>query len=382
MTIPLTTEDKRQFLKRGFTRRNFGRLATMITAGATLPFYNEPAMAQLSMLKGPIPADGVKINANENPMGPCPEAAEAMYSVVKKGGRYMYEETFGLAKVLAEQEGVKPNYVHPYAGSSAPLHQSVLAFTSPQKSLVMGDPGYEAGERAAKFIGAKVVKIPLTKEYAHDVKAMAKADPNAGMIYICNPNNPTGTLTSRADIEYILANKPAGSILVLDEAYIHISGAASASDLVAADKDIIILRTFSKLYGMAGLRAGAAIGRPDLLQKIMPYSAGALPVTGMIGASASLKVPGLVPERRKIIKDVREDTFAFLDKHNFSYVPSVSNKFMVDTKRPGGQIVEAMAAEKVYIGRVWPAWPTYVRVSVGTKEEMAKFKTAFLKVMA
>jgi histidinol-phosphate aminotransferase len=382
MTIQLTTEDKRQFLRRGFTRRNFGRLATMITAGATLPFYNEPAMAQLSMLKGPMPADGVKINANENPMGPCPEAAEAMYNVVKKGGRYMYEETFGLAKVLAEQEGVKPNYVHPYAGSSAPLHQSVLAFTSPQKSLVMGDPGYEAGERAAKFIGAKVVKIPLTKEYAHDVKAMAKADPNAGMIYICNPNNPTGTLTSRADIEYILANKPAGSILVLDEAYIHISGAASASDLVAADKDIIILRTFSKLYGMAGLRAGAAIGRPDLLQKIMPYSAGALPVTGMVGASASLKVPGLVPERRKIIKDVREDTFAFLDKHSFTYVPSVSNKFMVDTKRPGGQIVEAMAAEKVFIGRVWPAWPTYVRVSVGTKEEMAKFKTAFLKVMA
>src|SRR5437764_2298366 len=131
MTIQLTTEDKRKLLRRGFTRRNFGRLATMITAGATLPFYDEPAMAQLSMLKAPIPPDGVKINANENPMGPCPEAAEAIYNVVKKGGRYMYEETFGFAKILAEQEGVKPNYIQPFAGSSAPLHQSVLAFTSP-----------------------------------------------------------------------------------------------------------------------------------------------------------------------------------------------------------------------------------------------------------
>jgi histidinol-phosphate/aromatic aminotransferase/cobyric acid decarboxylase-like protein len=102
----------------------------------------------------------------------------------------------------------------------------------------------------------------------------------------------------------------------------------------------------------------------------------------MVGAAASLRVPTLVPERRNIIKDVREDTLAFLDKHNFKYVPSVSNKFMVDTGRPGGEVVAAMQAEKVYIGRVWSVWPTYVRVSIGTKEEMAKFKTAFLKVMA
>src|SRR5207237_6193984 len=120
---------------------------------------------------------------------------------------------------------------------------------------------------------------------------------------------------------WLLANKAKGSILLLDEAYIHLSNEAFGSDLVAKDGELIILRTFSKLYGMAGLRAGAAIGRPDLLAKITNYGAGALPVTGMIGANASLKVPTLVPERRKIIKDVREDTFDFLDKHHFTYVP-------------------------------------------------------------
>jgi histidinol-phosphate/aromatic aminotransferase/cobyric acid decarboxylase-like protein len=112
------------------------------------------------------------------------------------------------------------------------------------------------------------------------------------------------------------------------------------------------------------------------------YGAGALPVTGMVGANTSLKVKTLVPERRKIIGDIREDVFNFLAKNNFTFVPSESNKFMVDVKRPGQQIVQAMAKEHVYIGRVWPAWPTYVRVSVGTKDEMARFKTSFLKVMA
>ena len=382
MNVCLTEEQKREFGQRGFSRRTFGRIAAMMTAGAALPFYNEPAMAQLSALRGQMPPDAVKINANENPLGPCEEALSAIHAVARNGGRYQYEETFGFQELLAEQEGLKPNYVQPYAGSSAPLHQAVLAFTSPTKPFVTGDPGYEAGERAAEFIGAKVIRVPLTKSYAHDVKKMAAASADAGLIYVCNPNNPTGTLTPRGEIEWLLANKPKGSVLMVDEAYTHIAGAPFCSDLVAKDKDIVILRTFSKIYGLAGIRAGAALGRPDLLDKIRPYTSGALPVTGMAAATASLKSKTLVPERRKIIGGVREDVLSFLDKHNFKYVPSVSNKFMVDVKRPGREIIDAMQKEKVYIGRVWPSWPTYVRVSVGTQEEMNKFKTAFLKVMA
>src|SRR5215471_13959514 len=197
MSVCLQTEQKRDLLARGFSRRSFGRIATMLTAGAALPFYNEPAMAQLSAIRGPMPPDAVKINANENPLGPCQEAVAAIHAILPNGGRYLYEETFGMQEILAEQEGVKANYVQPYAGSSAPLHQAVLAFTSPTKPFVTADPGYEAGERAARFIGAKVISVPLTKSYAHDVKAMA-ASADAGLIYICNPNNPTGTLTPRA----------------------------------------------------------------------------------------------------------------------------------------------------------------------------------------
>ncbi len=129
---------------------------------------------------------------------------------------------------------------------------------------------------------------------------------------------------------------------MVDEAYIHISkNAVPATDLVAKDKDVVILRTFSKLYGMAGLRAGAAIARPDLLEKIRPYSAGAMPITGMVGATASLKSKNLVAERRKIMADIREDTFSFLTKKNVDFIPSESNCFMINVKRPGKEFYQA-----------------------------------------
>jgi histidinol-phosphate aminotransferase len=378
----LTVEQRKELVARGFSRRNFGRLATMLAAGSTLPFANEAALAQLSMVKGGIPADAVKIDANENPMGPCAEALEAIHKAAANGGRYMYQETFDMAETLAEQEGVKSTYVKPYAGSSAPLHQAVLAFCSPTKPFVMADPGYEQGAGAAKFLGAKTIRVPLMKDYSHDVKAMVAASPDAGLIYICNPNNPTGTITKKSDIEWAVANKPKGSVIMIDEAYYHLAGISPCSEMVAADKDVIILRTFSKIYGMAGIRAGAAIARPDLLEKVGAYSAGALPTTGMVAANASLKVKTLIPERREKIKIIREDTLAFLEKNGYKTVPSVSNKFMVDVRRPAQDVIMALRKEKVYIGRPWPVWPTSVRISVGTTDEMAKFKTAFLKVMA
>jgi histidinol-phosphate aminotransferase len=170
-------------------------------------------------------------------------------------------------------------------------------------------------------------------------------------------------------------------VLLLDEAYIHLCDEPVCTDLVAMDKEVIILRTFSKIYGMAGLRAGAALGRPDLIEKLRRFGAGALPATGMAAATASLKVKTLVTERRKLIKDVREDVFSFLEKNHIAFIPSVSNCFMLDVKGPAKRFVRAMQKEKVYIGRAWPVWPTHARISIGTKEEMAKFKTALLKAL-
>jgi len=245
----------------------------------------------------------------------------------------------------------------------------------------MGDPGYGSG--AASFIGAKTVKVPLAADYSHDVEAMFKADPNAGAYYVCNPNNPSGTLTSREKIEFLLAKKQKDAVVVVDEAYIHFSeNAKPASDLVAAGKDVIVLRTFSKVYGMAGIRAGFALGRPDLLAKMRPFGGGMLPITGLACATASMKAKNLVPERRAINKKIRESTFAFLDKKNIKFVPSETNFFMMETKRPGMEVAKAYADKKIMIGRVWPAWPTHVRVTVGTQEEMDKFMAATAEIFA
>ena len=382
MKSVLTEKQQEDFLSRGFSRRNFGRIATMLTAGAALPFYNEPALAQLSRVDAP--PDAVMINSNENPLGPSQAAREAAVAMVARGGRYLFGEAGKVKSILAKQEGVSPETVTIYPGSSLPLHWAVLAYCSPNKPYVVDAPGYEAGARAADYIGAKAINVPLTKDYAHDVKAMAAASPDAGLIYVCNPNNPTGTLTSQEDIAWLVANKPKGAVVMIDEAYTHITPTAPFNTaMVAAGKDVVILRTFSKIYGMAGLRAGAAIARRDLTDKIYSYCMnGMLPITSMAAAQASLNDPNLVPERRKKIGDVRNDVFSFLDKHNFRFVPSVSNCFMVDVKRPGGQVVSALAKEKVIVGRVWRSWPTCVRVTVGLPEEMEKFNAAFLKVMA
>jgi histidinol-phosphate aminotransferase len=372
------------------SRRSFLRMAGL---AATLPLVSEGHLARAAQqavapkapaaFPHPTNPNAVMINANENPLGPCDAALSAITSIARTGGRY---DATGcedeLTALLAAEFALPADHLAIYAGSSEPLQFATLAFTSPTRSYVTADPSYEAGMVAATAAGARIIKVPLTATYAHDIRAMIAADPNVGIIYICSPNNPTGTLTPKDDILWALDHKPAGSILLVDEAYIHISGSPSVIDQVALGKDIIVLRTFSKVYGMAGIRCGVAFGRPDLLQKLDVYGRNALPVTALAAACASLKQPDLVPTRRKIIADTRSSTFAWLDSKGYKYIPSVSNCFMIDTGRPGRQVIAAMRQQDVYIGRTWPIWPNHVRITVGTPHEMEVFQTAFEKVMS
>jgi histidinol-phosphate/aromatic aminotransferase/cobyric acid decarboxylase-like protein len=392
----LTRKTQESLLERGYSRRQVGRIA-MGLAGA-IPFFNEFAQAQQAERKsgrvnarrsaGATPAydpEVVRITSNENPMGPCKEGIEAMARVGPLGWRYNPQgENLEFDSLLQSTENVKPGYVDGYPGSSVPLANSAAAFTSPTRSWVMGSPGY--GNGAGRFVGNKVVQVPLRKDYSHDVEAMIKADPNAGAYYICNPNNPTGTLTSRKDFEYILANKQKDAVLIIDEAYVHFAGPENYStDMVRADKDVVVLRTFSKIYGMAGLRAGALFGRPDLLAKVAEYGRGGhLPVTATACAAASMKVgPSLMKERLEINKKNRDLAFEHLEKLGVSYIPSTSNFFMMSVKgMKGHEVGEAMAAKKVMLaGDRWPEWPEYIRVTVGTYEEMGKFNAALDQVV-
>jgi histidinol-phosphate aminotransferase len=367
-----------------FSRREFGRMAALLAAGgAALPFYNEAALAQDLKSLGTIPADAIRLHTNENPLGPCPAALEAIRRILPQGGQYMFDQTTAFVEALAADVDLPTSHVLPTAGSSDPLHRAVLAYTSPSRPLVVADPGYEAPARAAKFLGAKVISVPLRKDHAHDGKAMARADADAGVIYICNPNNPTGTVTRKEDVDHVVANMPRGCVLLIDEAYIHFAtSATSAVEHVKAGKDVIVLRSFSKLYGMAGLRAGAALARPDVLEKLRGYGGlGFLPLSGTVGATASLKEKKLVAERRQIVADVRDDLAAWLGKRGIAFIPSEANMIMIDCKRPGAEVAKAMLQHKIAIGRSWASLPTHVRVTIGTREQMARFKEAFAKVM-
>jgi len=364
-----------------FSRRSFLHLSAAASAAAAFRVMTEPMLAAAARRR-PHASDAVLIDSNENPLGPSQGAREAASNLVPLGGRYSDNLTDELVQTFAQTEGLAIDHIHPTVGSTPPLSLSVLAFTSPQRSYVTADPGFETGMMMAGAVGARVVKVPLTKTYAHDVKAMLAAAPDAGVFYICNPNNPTGTLTPHPDIEYLVANKPKGSIVLVDEAYLHFSEAPSALDLVKADKDVIVLRTFSKIYGLAGLRCGLVIGRPDLIDKVMERGGwNFMPVTAVAAATASLKDPQLVPERRRINASIRQQTFDWLNRNGYAYIPSEANHFLVDTKRPGQEVRDAVAKENVLIGRVWPVMPTWVRITVGTQDEMERFQAAFQKVM-
>jgi histidinol-phosphate aminotransferase len=362
------------------SRRSFLSLSAAASAALALRIVTEPMLAHARLHT--VPKDAIRIDSNENPLGPCTSAREAAAAIVPQGGRYSDWLTDDLVKTLAEVEGLKPEQLRVYPGSSEPLHHVVAIFCSAQRSYVTADPGYEAGMFTASAIGAKVVKVPLTKTHSHDVRAMLAAAPDAGVFYVCTPNNPTGTLTSHSDIEYLVENKPKDSVVLVDEAYIHFCDAPSVMDIVKAGKDVILLRTFSKIYGMAGLRCGAVFARPDLLEKIENYAGwNAMPITAVVAASASLKDAQLVPDRKRINARVRGEVFAWLDRNGYSYIPSESNFFMLDTKRPAKPTIDAMAKQNVFIGRIWPAWPTYTRVTIGTASEMEQFQAAWQKVM-
>lgn len=367
------------------SRRSFLHLTAAASTAAAFHMMTEPMLAAVARARhprGPHPEDAVVIDENENPLGPCQGARDAMAAILARGGRYSDYLTDNLVETYAQIEGLASESIRVFAGSTPALHYGVRAFTSPQKSYVTADPGYEAGMMAAAQSGARVVKVPLTKTYAHDVRAMAAAAPDAGLFYVATPNNPTGTLTSHADLEYLLGNKPKDSVVMVDEAYIHFCEAPSTFDLVKAGKDIIVLRTFSKIYGMAGLRCGLAIARPDLLDKINGYGGwNFMPVTAMVAASASLKDTQLVPERRRINAVNRRQTFEWLDRNGYSYISSESNCFLLDTQRPGKEVIDAMAKQNVFIGRIWPVLPTHVRITVGTQAEMERFQQAFQNVM-
>ena len=376
------TAFERDLLDRGYSRRQLAKATALLGAGAAAI----RATGTLAQQAAKPVAGAVRIGANECWTGPFPIAAEAGFKLVTEGNRYEPDnEHQKLFDAVSAVEGIPVDRIVAWPGSSDPLSRVAVAFASPTRGIVTANPTYEAIWRTGDWLGAKVTKVPLTKDYAHDVKAMLAADPNAGLYYICSPNNPTGTVTPVADIQWLADNKPKDAILVVDEAYIHWTEIGTAAKMAATRDDVIVLRTFSKLFGMAGMRLGLTFAAPALMEKMMRYDGGQvtamLPMTAVACGTVSVAQADLIKARRAEMIANREKAIAFLTKKKIKVIPgSHANMFMIDWGKPAKPMADALLAENVQIGRSWPIWPNVSRVSVGSAADMDAFCAAVDKV--
>ncbi len=221
------------------------------------------------------------VGCNEHPDRPCPATIRAITQIAPQGGRYLRDVQLEPMTTPAAELRLPLDHLMAHAGSTEPLDYTMLAFASPGASLATADPIYESGWRAATRNGAKLIKVPLRKDFSHDVQAMCSADAHAGVIYICNPNNPTGSATARKDLDYALAHKPKGSVLMVDEAYIHFAqNTRSRVDMVAAGRRrggaAHLLQALRHGRHPPGLRRGTAgvVGQADVLQRQQPAGNG------------------------------------------------------------------------------------------------------------
>jgi len=363
-----------------FSRRAF---AGMIAAGLT-----EAAFAQRAKLSGDAPADTVWINGNEFPEGPPQASIDAMARVIGESNRYHYQEFPAFYAKLAASEGLTADQILVGAGSSEPLHAAIEAFTSPTIPLIYPMPTYEAAPELAKYKGHPVIETPLDSRMAPDVHRLAAEADKAGggLIYIVNPNNPTSSITTSDDMAWLVANLPKNTYVLVDEAYLHYATspeASSAFRYVKEGKNVIVCRTFSKIYGMAGLRVGYIAGRPDLIAKMEPYRNNVISIVSVRAVLAALDLgPKMLEERKAKIVHTRNELCAWMSEKKIKFIPPQANFVMIETGRDIKQMQAAMLAKGVAVGRPFPPLNTMMRVSIGTDAEMAKFRKVFTEVMA
>ncbi|MBS1859033.1 MAG: aminotransferase class I/II-fold pyridoxal phosphate-dependent enzyme [Acidobacteria bacterium] len=365
-------------------RRFFARMGAAAAAARLLP---EAAYAQRAAAKAVGAGAGmVWLNANENPAGPPAVSLDAMREVLPASGRYHYNEFGDIYTAVAKSEGLAPNQIVLGSGSSEVLHTAVDLFTSPTRPLITVTPAYEGPRDCARHLGHGVVLTRLRDDYTADVHKLAEEAEKAGggMIYLCNPNNPTSTITTADDVDWLVNHLPANTMLLVDEAYIHYvdrPDVRSALPYIQQGRNVIVARTFSKIYGMAGLRAGFAAARPDIAQKLESM---ALNVISIVSARAVLAALAhrdtVVPQRKASLIQTRRELTAWLRERDVKFIEPNANFLMIDVGRNAREFIGAMPKLGVAPGRPFPPLDNLLRVSIGTPADMAKFRDVFWKV--
>ena len=365
------------------SRRKFAHL---LAAGAAVAVVRP----SISFARQPEHATGtagiVRLSANENPYGPSLKAHQAMQNSFDVCCRYPDEHNDELIEALAKLNGVNHDQILLGDGSSEILDLCAETFTGPKEGkLVAADPTFEAIINNASINGAEVVKVPLTSSFSHDLPKMAAAAKD-GLIYICNPNNPTASITPKNDLRDFIAKTPRQTMILVDEAYFHYADSPdyeSAIPLVKDHPNLIVSRTFSKIYGMAGLRCGYCVAQKETIGRIRPHQMwDSVNCMALAAAIASLNDPEQVANGKRLNSEAKTFVTDELDKMGYEQIPSQANFFMFDAKRPVVPLIKALKEHNVQVGRLFPALPNYMRVTIGKKSEMEAFLSAFRQVMA
>ena len=331
-----------------------------------------------------ITGEIIKLASNENPLGPCPSSVQAVQDRLTSAHMYPDAACIDLAEVIAQKLGVATNQLVFGNGSDECIHLLGLSFLEEGDEVVTGQPTFVLYEAAATLAGAKRIGVPLTDgDLRHDAKAMVSAfTDKTRLVFIANPHNPTGSIISKSDVDYILENLPARAYLVLDEAYVdyidHDSDFPFAIDYIKSGKPVISLRTFSKLYGLAGFRVGYAVAAPDVIASMQkprsPFNVNILAQTAAIAASSD---NDFVAASKKVNADGMAQLTVGAEALGMSVVPSHANFILIDTKRPCRDVYDLILRDGVIVrtGDIF-GLPTMLRVTIGTASQNAKFLDA------
>lgn len=328
----------------------------------------------------------VRLSANENPYGPSPKALQAMTDSFGLACRYPDEHNDVLIEKLAKLNNVNHEQILLGDGSSEILKLCAETFTGKTRgTLVAADPTFEPVLQQAGLNGAEVVKVPLTASFAHDLPKMLAAA-RRGLIYVCNPNNPTASITPKNELSEFIGKTPRETMILVDEAYFHYADSPDYESLIPLVRDhpnLIVSRTFSKVYGMAGLRCGYCIAQKETLDQMHERQMwDSVNILALAAATASLDDPDQVPNGQRLISEAKTFTIGELAKLGYKTIPSQANFIMFDCKRPVVPFIQALKQRNVQVGRLFPALPNHMRLSIGKKSEMESFLGAFKEVMA
>jgi histidinol-phosphate aminotransferase len=327
----------------------------------------------------------VRLSANENPYGPCPKALQAITDSFGLACRYPDEHNNVLIDKLAKLNNVDRNQILLGDGSGEILKLCAETFTGPQNGkLVAADPTFEAILNNASANGAEVVKVPLDSSFAHDLPKMLVAA-KSGLIYVCNPNNPTASITPKDELRDFIKKTLPDTMILVDEAYFHYADSPdyeSVIPLVKEHANLIVSRTFSKIYGMAGLRCGYCVAQKEPIERMRRQQMwDSVNCMALAAATASLDDLDHVPNGQRLNKEAKTFTTSELEKMGYKSIPSQANFIMIDCKRPVVPLIKAMKEQNVHVGRLFPALPNHMRLTIGKKAEMEAFLAAFRQLM-